>query len=124
MATLQSPGRSGAGEPRARPTGHPYDFGMFRPGQHAPATYLRPGQQWPEGALDKGAPAEAVRTRRLAMRLQSALLKDGLSIRQAAAQCGVSHPTLVRLLNGSSYPDVATLARLEDGLRAVLWESD
>jgi hypothetical protein len=94
---------------------------MFRPGQEPPANFIRQGHEWPRGALVAGAPVEVLRTRRLAQNLAAVLEARSLSIRQAAALCGIAHPTLVRLLSGASYPDVATLARLEDGLEVALW---
>lgn len=94
---------------------------MFRPGQEPPAHFVRQGHEWPRGALVAHAPVEVLRTKRLAQNLVAELESRSLSIRQAAALCGIAHPTLVRLLSGASYPDVATLARLEHGLNTVLW---
>lgn len=38
-----------------------------------------------------------------------------------AAAAGIHHVTLLRVLAGDSWPDIATLARLEIALDANLW---
>lgn len=38
-----------------------------------------------------------------------------------AAAAGIHHVTLLRVLAGDSWPDIATLARLEIALDAKLW---
>jgi hypothetical protein len=43
------------------------------------------------------------------------------SIRSVAEVSGVDHATLLGLLRGRSWPDVVTIARLEQGLGADLW---
>jgi transcriptional regulator with XRE-family HTH domain len=43
------------------------------------------------------------------------------SIRSVAEVTGVDHTTLLGLLRGRSWPDLVTIARLEQGLAADLW---
>jgi transcriptional regulator with XRE-family HTH domain len=43
------------------------------------------------------------------------------SIRSVADTTGVDHSTLLGLLRGRSWPDLVTIARLEQGLAADLW---
>ncbi|MET0887166.1 MAG: hypothetical protein ABWX92_12015, partial [Mycetocola sp.] len=43
------------------------------------------------------------------------------SIRSVAADSGLSHVTLLAILDGRVWPDLATIARLERGLAAELW---
>ena len=94
---------------------------MFRPGSRPPAQWLRTGQEWPEGKLQSDAPIEAIRTQLFARALAGAMAERGLSGRQAAGVCGVDQRTVSRLLTGASYPDIATLARMEAGLDRQLW---
>jgi len=61
-----------------------------------------------------------VETARLvAVNLRAAL--DGMSLRQANRLTGVDHTTIAAILNGTVWPDLHTLARLEHGLNARLW---
>ncbi|KQO97497.1 hypothetical protein ASF30_13780 [Leifsonia sp. Leaf264] len=43
------------------------------------------------------------------------------SIRSVAAASGLNHATLAAVLNGSTWPDAETVAKLELGLQADLW---
>lgn len=43
------------------------------------------------------------------------------SNRAIAAEAGIDHVTLANILAGRSWPDLLTLARLENGLDAELW---
>ncbi|WP_164088346.1 helix-turn-helix domain-containing protein [Frondihabitans sp. 762G35] len=47
----------------------------------------------------------------------------GRSIRSVAEQTGLHNATLVRILHGESWPDLATISRLEIGLNADLYSS-
>lgn len=79
------------------------------------------GEEWPQGDLSLDAPIEALRARQLAKALASAMTERRLSGRQVAATCGVDQRTVSRLLSGASYPDIATLARIEAGMERQLW---
>ena len=71
---------------------------------------------WP----DEVAADPVVETaRRLAMNLRGALA--GRSVRDAARAAEVDYTTVYAILNGTTWPDVMTLARLEAGLDADLW---
>lgn len=94
---------------------------MFRPGTRPPVQWLVAGQQWPGGSLEPTAPIEAIRAQQLVRALAGAMSTLGLSGRQVSATCGVDQRTVSRLLSGSSYPDIATLARIEAGLGMQLW---
>ncbi|MBB4923961.1 helix-turn-helix domain-containing protein [Kitasatospora kifunensis] len=63
--------------------------------------------------------AEAVRG--IATRLARTLAEQRLSLRQAAAGSGVNRQVIADLLAGRSWPDVATVARLEAFAGARLW---
>jgi transcriptional regulator with XRE-family HTH domain len=43
------------------------------------------------------------------------------SLRKAAEDTGVDHSTIQAILQGRSWPDVFTLAKLERGLESDLW---
>lgn len=71
---------------------------------------------WPEAPCDDPTAEIA---RELALRLRTAL--DGRSLRAAKAVTGVDHTTIAAVLNGTTWADLATIARLEAGLDADLW---
>lgn len=71
---------------------------------------------WPkEPAAD--APVEVAR--HLSVRLRRAM--DGRSAREIGRLTNVDYTTVIAILNGTTWPDLMTLARLEAGLRADLW---
>lgn len=47
----------------------------------------------------------------------------GRSLRAVAEQTGVHNATLVKILHGRAWPDLATVSRLEVGLNAELYSS-
>lgn len=86
---------------------------MARPVRPSPAD-LVPG--WP----DTPSPEPDVETaRRLALNLRAALAD--MSLRNAKTVTGVDHTTIADVLNGNTWPDLRTIARLETGLRTDLW---
>lgn len=46
---------------------------------------------------------------------------DGRSAREVARLTGVDYTTVSAILNGTTWPDLRTIARLEHGLQADLW---
>lgn len=46
---------------------------------------------------------------------------DGLTVRAAAELTGVNRSSVAAILAGTTWPDMATIARLEDGLKRPLW---
>ncbi|MEU1790747.1 helix-turn-helix transcriptional regulator [Streptomyces sparsogenes] len=75
-------------------------------------------EAWPEHpSPDPGA--EAVR--QIARTLGQALADQGLILRAAAAGSGVNRQAIADLLAGRSWPDVATIARLNAFTRIRLW---
>ena len=73
---------------------------------------------WPDGSASEAAGTAAATFVRA---LNSAI--DGRSIRSVAAACGVNHQTIRGVLAGEVWPDMYTVARLEEGLNARLWRS-
>ena len=43
------------------------------------------------------------------------------SVRAISAECNVSHATVLFILSGEAYADLASIARLEQGLNTNLW---
>lgn len=74
------------------------------------------GAPWPE------VPAEdpiAEVARLFVVNVKAAM--DGQSIRSVATQVGIGNVTLLTVLAGKAWPDLATIARLEAGLDCELW---
>jgi DNA-binding phage protein len=89
---------------------------MARTPRPSPAT-LAPG--WPD-VPSPDATGEAAR--QFACRLREAI--DGVdrgSVRQVARTAGLSHATLLAILNGTTWADLYTVAKLEVALGRSLW---
>lgn len=74
------------------------------------------GPPWPE--TPSTDPVAEV-ARRFARNVRAEM--RGRSLREVAADAGIGHVTLQRVLTGQVWPDLATIARLETGLDAELW---
>jgi DNA-binding phage protein len=59
--------------------------------------------------------------RQFVLNLRAAM--SGRSIRSVAEQTGLHNATLVRILHGDAWPDLATISRLEVGLNVDLHSS-
>jgi len=57
--------------------------------------------------------------RLLALNLKAAI--GEMALRDAANLAGIDHSTLYAILQGNSWPDISTLAKLERGLNCDLW---
>jgi transcriptional regulator with XRE-family HTH domain len=73
---------------------------------------------WPDVAADDPYVEIA---RQFVVRVRAAMGER--SIRSVAAQAGIHNTTLLNILNGRSWPDLATIARLEVALNADLYTS-
>jgi len=71
---------------------------------------------WPEVASEDASTEVA---RRLAIALRAAMGER--SLRAAGADTGVDHSTIQAILQGRAWPDLDTIARLENGLDVDLW---
>jgi hypothetical protein len=89
---------------------------MPRPTRATPAE-LAPAP-WPEEPSDNKS---AEINRRFVLRLRAAMGER--SLRLVADQAGIHHVTLLKILHGRVWPDLATISRLEVGLNAVLYVS-
>ncbi|MEU5102053.1 helix-turn-helix transcriptional regulator [Streptomyces sp. NPDC021354] len=75
-------------------------------------------EAWPDGHLtDPGAAA----VQDVARTLAQILRERGLSLRRIAEISGVNRQAIADLLEGRSWPDIATVARLGDALAVPLW---
>ena len=90
-----------------------YGGPVARPVRSSPAE-LVPG--WPDTPSTE---PDVETARRLALNLRAAL--TAMSLRDAKQATGVDHTTIADVLNGNTWPDLRTIARLEAGLRTNLW---
>lgn len=86
---------------------------MPRPKRATPAE-LTPG--WP--TVESTDPIAEV-ARKFAVALMDAVGER--SIRSVAKDTGLTHSTLVGILAGHTWPDLATIAKLERGVDVALW---
>lgn len=84
----------------------------------APREHARDLEAWPDAVVDDVA-AAVVQT--IARRLAAALNERGWSRRTAADHLAINRQTIGDVLDGRTWPDVATIARLEAGLNTPLW---
>ena len=84
-----------------------------------PHEYVIPGQDWPDGVLISRAPSEARLAQAVTLRLKKACGKRPVDI--VAKNAGVSLLAVQDIYNGTSWGDLATIARLERYLDYRLW---
>lgn len=83
-----------------------------------PADYAAEGS-WPQCSLEEDAPVWA----HYALDISSALeasLRD-VNVSELQRTTGVARSTVRRIIDGETWPDFVTLARLEDALNVRLW---
>ena len=83
-----------------------------------PNSYIAAGR-WPGGPLRHNAPPEAHLARAMSLRLRTAAASWVLT--ELARTAGISEAVLYNVLNGSTWGDVVTVARLERALGMTLW---
>lgn len=84
-----------------------------------PRELARDPENWPEATIPDHPQARVVQA--IASALTRHMTSQGLGLRRVAALSGVNRQAVANLLVGSSWPDVATLSRLEDGLGIGLY---
>jgi len=84
-----------------------------RPRRDAPRLF---SSAWPD---EPCADPIAEIARNFALAVRDAL--DGMSLRSAESLTGVDHSSIGDIVGGLTWPDLATIARLERGLDAELW---
>ena len=87
-----------------------------------PATYLASIGTFPQGPYRRGTPSEVYLAAGLARRLKEKI--KGESIRYIAKKADLSPQTLVNILHGKTWPDLLTIARLENALEAKIWGNE
>lgn len=101
-------------------TGHTYHFGMARRREPMPKPRdAVVNGAWPTGRIDQ--PVAAWYAARIAIAVLGALEEQELNLNEASRRCGIDRETLVRVIDGETYPDLVTVSALEVGLGARLW---
>ena len=87
-----------------------------------PNRYLAAGGSWPDGPLVKDAPPEAVLAQELSEKFHGVYeARYNGDTSRAANKLEVSEATIEGLLNGNTWPDLATIARIGRNHRVALW---
>jgi DNA-binding phage protein len=100
-------------------------YGPAMPGRRGldgpPISFVpaHPDRRWDEVDLPDGTPAPVVAVQELVRRLRAAMGER--SARAVAADAGLQHTTLLALLRGERWPDMATVVKLEQALDVDLW---
>ncbi len=93
------------------------------PGRRArPVTYLTTNGQFPRGRYRWDTPHEVLLAAGLAIRLNTRI--GDRSIRYIAKLADLSPQTILNILNGTTWPDLLTIARLENALNIKLWGNE
>ena len=111
---------------------HEYGIALWMSQQHlgqpplapGPASYLVSGAPWPTGALQPGAPPEAHRAKKISQKFHSLYYARPHSQQtQIAPRAGISQHAVQTLLDGTAWPDLSTITRLEKSLpgKIKLW---
>ncbi len=87
-----------------------------RLGLRAPAAYST-GGVWPHGPVS--GPRVVLYAQAFAKAVADAVGER--TVRDVARQAEISHTTLLAVLHGERWPDMVTIAKLEESLRAELW---
>ena len=86
-----------------------------------PRDYLAEGGSWPQGPLIADAPPEALLAQAVARRLRDIKEHTDESIRSIARTADISPQAVLNILNGATWGDLPTIARLETTLDTTLW---
>ena len=84
-----------------------------------PRDYLAAGATWPDGRLLSEAPPEAHLLRAISQRLRDKT--SGRSTNEIARQCDLATQTVFNILNGVTWAEAPSIARLEYHLNIDLW---
>ena len=91
-----------------------------------PRDYIAQGGKWPDGDLTPNAPIEAHVAQGIVIRATK-YIEDRFPKHKKtpaykiAAKFNISPQTLSNLLNGDTWPDLPTIAKMERYLRRRLW---
>ena len=104
-------------------------YGLAVPRQRArkePNRWVEDGR-WPHARISKGAPPSTELVQGIAHRLSEALKYKSkhdpgrVTAREAAEAAGVSPATITNIINGITWPDADSIARLEKAFDIDLW---
>ena len=87
-----------------------------------PAAFLEEHGSFPEGPFTREMPREGHLAAALAIRLRGGI--GNWPIRYVGAISGLNHQTIRNILNGTTWPDLRTIARLEVALKTRLWGTE
>ena len=87
-----------------------------------PVSYLAENGTFPQGPYQWETPWEVFLAAALAIRLKAKTDKE--SVRYYANKAGVSPQTILNILNGTTWPDLRTIARLEIAVDGKLWGNE
>lgn len=87
----------------------------------APRDYTAPGEQWPQGALAADAPKEARLAQGIAKTALRHIHRCDTTPDAVAHKQQIAVETLHDLINGHTWPDFITVARLEIHFNRRLW---
>src|SRR5690348_3825969 len=90
----------------------------------APNSDVRDGGTWPGGPFRKDTPASVVYAADTARRFRMAIDAAGGNMSAVAADLGVARSTLYDILDGTTFPDLHTLASAEQHFGVRLWPTD
>ena len=87
-----------------------------------PAAFLAKKNSFPHGIFRKDTPPEVYLAAGVATRLKNKIGKE--SIRYVAKRAGLSPQTIINILNGTTWADLRTIAKLETALHTRLWGNE
>ena len=87
-----------------------------------PRDYLAAGATWPDGPLVSDAPPEARLLQAISTRLRDKT--SGRSTSEVARQCDLATQTVFNILNGATWAEVPSIARLEYHINIDLWGTE
>lgn len=91
------------------------------PQRNAPCDYIAEGKKWPEGPLADTAPKEARLAQGIAKQVIKQIDRNDTTIKKVAAAQQLRIKTLQDLIDGKTWPDLVTVARLEIHFDRRLW---
>ena len=92
-----------------------------RPEHKTPSGHVADGCDWPEGPLADNAPKEVHLAHGIAKRILIQIHRHNTTPHAVARQQQLGIETLYRLINGKSWPNLITVARLEMHFKRSLW---
>lgn len=86
-----------------------------------PAGFVAKEGSWPGGPFVPSAPAAVAVAAEISARLRSAIDDSGQSVTRVAAGLQVARTTVYDILNGTTFPDITTVANAERYFNRQLW---